>query len=233
MDHLLDDVEALREHLHIDRWLLHGVSWGSTLALAYALAHPERVTDIVALAVTTGSRWEIDWITDGIAPVFPEAYKTLREPLRPEERTIEGYARLLTDPDSQVRVDAGDRWDAWEATHISLGPHAKPGPLHAEPRHRLNFATLATHYWARDCFLPGARAVLPRAGALAPIPGVLVHGRRDISGPALTAWQLHRSWPGSRLEIVEEDGHGGPRSAELAGLAMDAFARDARGESAG
>lgn len=227
MTHLLDDLEALREHLSVDRWLLHGVSWGSTLALAYALEYPQRVSEVVNLAVTSGGRWEIDWITDGMQPVFPEAHARLREPLRADERTIEGYARLLRDPDPAVRSDAGDRWDEWEATHMSLGPLAGPGPhLHDDPRQRRNFATLVTQYWARDCFLPGDRAVLARIGELSGIPGVLVHGRRDISGPARTAWQLHRSWPGSRLEIVEEDGHGGPRSAQIAQDAMDAFARD-------
>ena len=85
-----------------------------------------------------------------------------------------------------------------------------------------------THYWARDCFLPGDTAILDRAEQLADIPGVLIHGRRDISGPSLTAWKLHRAWPGSRLEIVEEDGHGGPRSAQLAQDAMDEFARASR-----
>ncbi len=103
MDDLLADIEAVRTHLGVDRWLLHGVSWGSTLALAYALEHPDRVTEIVNLAVTTGARWEIDWITDGIAPVFPEAHARLRAPLRDDERTIEGYARLLTDDSPAVR----------------------------------------------------------------------------------------------------------------------------------
>lgn len=227
MNHLLGDLEALREHLHVEAWLVHGVSWGSTLALAYALAHPRRVTEIVTFAVTSGSRWEIDWITDGVAPLFPEAHEKLREPVRSDERTVEGYARLLRDPDPRVRIDAGDRWDAWEATHVSLDPFATPGPLHDDARQRLNFATLVTHYWAQDCFLPGELAILPRAHELAGIPGVLLHGRRDISGPALTAWQLHRAWPGSRLEILEEEGHGGPRSAELATRAIDSFARAA------
>lgn len=228
MDHLVADLEALREHLRIGSWLMHGVSWGCTLALAYALAKPERVTGIVNLAVTTGSRWEVDWITDGVAPIFPEAFETLRQPLAEGERTVDGYARLLTDPDPDVRADAAERWDAWEATHISLGPLAAPGPHHDDARHRLNFATLVTHYWARDCFLPGAQAVLRRAGDLAGIPGVLIHGRRDISGPALTAWRLHRMWPGSRLKIVEEDGHGGPRSAQLATEAIDELVRSTR-----
>ncbi len=132
-EHLLDDLEALRAHLGIERWLLHGVSWGSTLALAYALEHPERVTEIVNLAVTTGNRWEIDWITDGIAPVFPEAFAHLRALLDPDERTIEGYARLLRDPDPEVRVEAAERWDTWEATHLSLGPLATPAPPRRPP----------------------------------------------------------------------------------------------------
>ena len=228
MDALLADIEAVRVHLGIERWLLHGVSWGSTLALAYALEHPDRVTEIVNFAVTTGGRWEIDWITDGIGPVFPEAHERLRSLLLPQERTIEGYARLLTDADPHMRQVAADQWDEWEATHMSLGPLSTPGPLHNDERHRLNFATLVSHYWARDCFLPGEAAVLARATQLAGIPGVLIHGRRDISGPALTAWELHRAWPGSRLEIVEEDGHGGPRSAQLSQDAMDEFARASR-----
>ena len=224
MDHLIADLEALRVHLGLTRWLLHGVSWGSTLALAYAVEHPDRVSEIVNLAVTTGGRAEIDWITDGVQPIFPEAHERLRAPLRPDERTIEGYARLLTDPDPVVRRDAGDRWDAWEATHISLGPHATPGPLHEDARHRENFATLTTHYWARDCFLPDDRAILSRAPELAGIPGVLVHGRRDISGPVVTPWELHHSWPGSRLHVVEEDGHGGLRSVEIVTRSIDQFA---------
>ncbi|BFM23804.1 alpha/beta fold hydrolase [Microbacterium sp. che218] len=228
MTHLIDDLEAVRAFLGVERWLLHGVSWGSTLALAYALEHPDRVSEIVNLAVTTGRRWEIDWITDGIAPVFPEAHEALREPLEPGERTIEGYARLLTDPRKDVRRDAAERWDAWEVAHMSLGPLAAPGPLHDDARHRLNFATLTSHYWANDCFLPGDQSVLSRVHDLAGIPGVLVHGRRDISGPVETPWRLHREWPGSRLEIVEEDGHGGPRSAGLTQEAMDAFARGDR-----
>lgn len=228
MDALLADIEAVRVHLGIERWLLHGVSWGSTLALAYALEHPDRVTEIVNFAVTTGGRWEIDWITDGIGPVFPEAHERLRSLLLPQERTIEGYARLLTDADPHMRQVAADQWDEWEATHMSLGPLSTPGPLHDDERHRLNFATLVSHYWARDCFLPGEAAVLARATQLAGIPGVLIHGRRDISGPALTAWELHRAWPGSRLEIVEEDGHGGPRSAQLSQETMDEFARASR-----
>lgn len=102
MTQLIDDLEAVRVHLNVERWLLHGVSWESTPALAYALAHLDRVTEVVTLSVATGHRWEIDWIIDGIAPVVPEAHERLRAALRAEERTIDEYARLLTDPSPEV-----------------------------------------------------------------------------------------------------------------------------------
>lgn len=226
MTQLIDDLEAVRVHLNVERWLLHGVSWASTPGLAYALAHLDRVTEVVTLSVATGHRWEIDWITDGIAPVVPEPHERPRAALRDEERTIDGYARLLTDPSPEVRRRAADESDAWETAHLSLGPHATPGPLHPDDRHRLNFTTLVTHYGAHDCFLMDDQSILARASRLSGIPGVLVHGRCDISGPARTPWQLHRAWPGSRPEIVEDEGHGGPRRAELAMEAMDAFSRD-------
>lgn len=222
---LLADIEALRVHLGIQAWLVHGVSWGSTLALAYALAHPERVTELVLTAVTTGARSEIDWITEGVGAIFPEAWAELAVDLGPGERVVEHYAALLRSPDPAVRAAAADRWDAWESTHISLDPAYQPGPSHEDSRMRENFATLVTHYWANDCFLRGDEAILPRAAALAGIPGVLVHGRYDVSGPAITPWLLHRSWPGSRLEIVETEGHGGEIEMALTTEAIDGFAR--------
>ena len=220
---LIDDLEALREYLGIDKWLVHGVSWGSTLALAYALAHPGRVTELVLTAVTTGSRAEIDWITESVGAVFPEAWHRLAAPVPVGTRVVDHYAQLMEDPDAAVRRAAADAWDDWESTHISLDPAYEPGVRHGSARERENFAALVTHYWAHDCFLDGS--IIDRAGELAGIPGVLIHGRRDISGPAVTPWRLHRGWPGSRLEIVEDEGHGGPREMELTAQAIDAFAR--------
>lgn len=221
---LIADIEALREHLGVRSWLLYGVSWGSTLALAYALAHPQRVTEIVLLAVTTGGRAEIDWITAGVGTIFPEAWARFAEGVGPGERVVEHYARLMRHPERQVRSAAADRWDEWESTHVSLAPAWQPGPLHEDARMRQNFALLVTHYWANDCFLTGGEEILPRAGQLAGIPGVLIHGRRDISGPAITPWRLHNAWPGSRLEIVEGEGHGGQIELELATQAIASFA---------
>jgi len=221
---LVADIEALRTHLGVDRWLVHGVSWGSTLALAYALAHPGRVTELVLTAVTTGGREEIDWITEGVGRVFPEAWERFAAGTPDGVRVVEHYARLLRDPDPTVRSAAADAWDAWESTHVSLDPGWVAGPLHQDPRERQNFATLVTHYWAHDCFLPGDAAVLARAHELEGIRGVLVHGRRDISGPVITPWTLHRAWPGSELHVVESEGHGGELEMELTRRAIDAFA---------
>lgn len=222
---LIDDIEALREYLGVERWLVYGVSWGSTLALAYALAHPDRVTEIVIMAVTTTSRSEVDWITEGVGELFPEAWEQFAaaSEAQPGERIVEAYARRLRDPDPDVRQQAADDWDAWESTHISLSPYWTPGPLHEDPKDRLQFATLVTHYWSRDGFLRDGDEILDRAHELRGIPGFLVHGRRDVSGPAGTAWRLHRAWPGSVLHVVESDGHGGEASAALVMAATDAF----------
>lgn len=209
----------------MDRWLVHGVSWGSTLALAYALEHPDRVTELVLTAVTTGARDEIDWITEGVGRIFPEAWERFSGIASPGERVIAAYARALRDPDPAVRARAANAWEGWESTHISLDPEFTPGPMFADARTRENFATLVTHYWTNNCFLE--RPVIEQVAEIAHIPAVLIHGRRDISGPAITPWMLHRAWPGSELHIVEHEGHGGLQEMELTREAIDRFAHAA------
>ncbi|MEV7972128.1 alpha/beta fold hydrolase [Cellulomonas sp. NPDC089187] len=224
---MVADLEAVREHLGVDRWVVTGGSWGSTLALAYALAHPERVHALALVAVTTTGRAETDWITEHVGRIFPEEWARFAAavPRRAGERVVEAYARVLTDPTlpGGRRQDAADAWDRWEATHVSL-----MGPVDgiAEPQQRLAFATTVAHYWAHDAFLPGERAVLARVEELAEIPAALIHGRQDVSGPAVTAWELHRRWPGSELHIVPDEGHGGPQQFALLRAATDAIAAD-------
>jgi proline iminopeptidase len=223
---LIDDIEAVREQLGIQRWLVTGVSWGSTLALAYAQAHPERVTEIVLVAVTTTSREEVDWITEGVGRIFPEAWDRFEaaSERRPGERVVEAYARRLAGGDAADRTRAADAWDAWESVHVSLDPLWQPGPLHADPAERAIFATLVAHYWSNDAFLPGPARILDRVDRIAHIPAVLIHGRHDISGPVITPWRLHHGWPASRLHVIESEGHGGPESMDEMTRATDAFA---------
>ena len=223
---LIGDLEALRGHLGIERWLVAGVSWGTTLALAYAQAHPDRVTELVLMAVTTTSRAEVDWLTETMGNVFPEAWTEFdaASGRAPGERIVEAYARRLARGDPEDRERAAAAWDAWENTHIRLDPHWRPGPLHADPQARATFATLVTHYWAHDAFLTGGEEILQRVDRLAGIPAVLVHGRHDISGPVVTAWRLHARWPASRLVVVESEGHGGPLLVHQMALAVRRFA---------
>jgi proline iminopeptidase len=228
---LIEDLEALRRHLGVERWVLNGVSWGTTLALAYAQAHPDRVLGVVLMAVTTTSRREVDWITEGVGAIFPEAWDALATAVEREDptyrrgpdRIVEACAALLRGADDAARLRVARAWDAWESAHISLdaprtalGPASGAAPSATGPAEDtarlLAFATLVTHYWARDGFLDPP--LLERMGALEGIPAILVHGRRDVSGPVQTAWEVHRAWPGSELIIVEGEGHGGPAMVE-------------------
>lgn len=219
--HLIKDIEALREHLHVERWLVNGVSWGSTLALAYAQAHPERVTGIVLMAVTTTDRFQVDWITETVGAVFPEAWDRLATHAeqagvgyrRGRGRIVQAYARLMTHPDHATRDAASHAWVDWENHHVSIGD----GGVHRDPawddeQFRHVFATLVTHYWSHDGFL--SPPILARMDRLDGIPATLIHGRRDISGPAVVAWRLHTLWPGSELLIDEGEGHGGELMVE-------------------
>lgn len=226
-DGLIADIELVRERLGIGRWLVTGASWGSTLALAYALEHPGRVSGIALSAVTTTGREEVDWITETMGRVFPEAWEVLERAShrRPGERIVEAYARVLATGTPEEQAAAAEAWDAWESTHVSLDPNVVPGPMHDDPVQRQVFATLVTHYWANDGFLPGDRAILNRVGELAGIPAVLIHGRRDVSGPVITPWLLHRQWPASRLIVIEDEGHGGPESSQRMAQELSAFAR--------
>ncbi|MFT3942841.1 MAG: alpha/beta fold hydrolase [Ancrocorticia sp.] len=220
--HLISDIEQLRRARGIDRWIINGVSWGSTLALAYAQAHPERVIGVVLFAVTTTCRAEIDWITEGVGAIFPEAWDRFAshaenaDPsyVRGESRLVEAYARLINSPDPAVRDAASREWALWEDTHISIGTGTLArNPCWDDDEYRLAFTRLTTHYWSHDGFLNPP--ILERMDRLQGIPATLIHGRRDVSGPAITAWELHRRWPGSVLHIDEGEGHGGPSMVTL------------------
>ncbi|WP_235435610.1 alpha/beta fold hydrolase [Nostocoides australiense] len=224
--HLLDDIEALPTHLGIDAWIVNGVSWGSTLALAYAQAYPDRVLGMVLFAVTTTSRREGDWITEGVGAIFPEAWDRFARHAeeagtgyqrgtseQPRTRLVAAYSALLESADPAVREAASQEWALWEDTHVAIGAGGfRRDPRWADDRFRHAFVRLATHYWSHDGFC--APPLLQRMDRLRGIPATLIHGRRDISSPLVTAWELHRAWPGSRLIVDEGDGHGGASMAE-------------------
>ena len=221
--HLVRDIETLRDALGIDQWVVTGGSWGVTLALAYAQQHPERVASMVLAAVTAGRRLETDWITRAMRHVFPREWEAFAGAVPAAERDGDlsaAYARLLADPDLAVTEQAAAAWCRWEDTHVSLAPDASRWLEEQEPAYRQVFARLVTHYWSNGCFLDYS-PILSRMDRIADIPAVLIHGRFDVSGPLDTAWDLHRAWPASRLVVLEDAGHGGTSMTAALTEALD------------
>jgi proline iminopeptidase len=203
--HLIADIELLRERLGIERWLVLGGSWGSTLGLAYAERHPERVSAMVLFSVCTTTRADIAWTTRGIARFFPEAFARLRAGVPESERDGDltaAYNRLLLDPEPAVHERAARAWCAWEE---ALG--GGPDPRFADPRFRLGLARLVTHHWSNAAFLDDG-ALLRDAVRLSGIRGALIHGRLDVGAPVDVPYALAQAWDGCELVIVEDAGHG-------------------------
>jgi proline iminopeptidase len=226
--HLITDIELLRRHLGIERWLVFGGSWGSTLGLAYAQAHPERVSQIVLFSIATTTRREVEWVTRDMGRIFPAEWARFRDGVPEGDRDgslVDAYSRLLQDPDPAVRERAARDWCTWEDTHVATGRDHQPDPRFQDPVFRMVFARLVTHYWRHTAWLQDG-ALLRDAGKLAGTPGVLVHGRLDISSPPDVAWHLAQSWPDATLTIIDEAGHGTRHSdtAEALIAATDRFA---------
>ncbi|MDR8410046.1 prolyl aminopeptidase [Nonomuraea sp. 3-1Str] len=211
-DHLVADMERLREHLGVERWLLYGGSWGSTLMLAYAEAHPERVSEIVMVSATMTRRYEIDWLYRGVGRFFPEEWQRFREGVPEGERDgdlLAAYARLVSDPDPAVRAEAAANWLAWEDAVISLEPNGKRNAYSDRPDDaRTAFVRICSHYFSNGAWLEEG-VLLRDAHRLAGIPGVIVHGRFDLGAPLENAWQLVQAWPDAKLVVVDDSGHTG------------------------
>ncbi|MFB8003554.1 prolyl aminopeptidase [Nocardia sp. NPDC056000] len=211
--HLIADIEALRAHLGIGQWLVNGVSWGTTLALAYAQSHPRAVSELVLMATTLTNPAAVEWITETVGQLFPVEWEAFRAAsgAQPGQRLVDAYYELLTAPDEQVRARAVRAWMAWEDAHVSLG--AKSVPAERDPMWCQVFATLVVHYWKHAAFLPPS-ALLDGVRLLQGIPAVLIQGKLDVSGPSAMAWNLHKSWPGSRFVLIDDEGHGGPKMVQ-------------------
>jgi proline iminopeptidase len=227
--HLIADIEQLRAHLGIERWLVVGGSWGSTLALAYAERFPDRVSETVLFSVGMTTHDEVRWVTRDVARYFPEEWARFRDGVPATDRDgdlIAAYYRLLHDDDPAVREKAAVDWCRWEDAHVRVRSDHRHDTRYDDPRFRMAFARLVTHYWHHAAFLENG-SLLRDAGRLAGIPGVLVHGRLDLSSPVDIPWRLSQAWPGSRLVVIDDAGHGtGQRGMQEAVVAaIDALAR--------
>lgn len=208
-DHLVADAELVREHLGVDRWLVFGGSWGSTLALSYSERHPDRVSEIVLSAITTGRHAEFDWLfRGGLARFFPQQWDRLVAVLPPGDRddVVAGYHRLLNDSDPEVRRQAVEAWCLWESATPNWPPTDGLAERFRDPDYALAFARIVTHYVLHNAWLEDG-ILLRNAELLQDIPGVLVHGRFDFQAPLENAYALHRAWPRAELIVVDDAGH--------------------------
>ncbi|MFJ4199211.1 prolyl aminopeptidase [Streptomyces sviceus] len=226
--HLVADLELLRRHLGIERWLVWGVSFGSVLGLRYAQTHPEAVTEIVLTGVATGSDAEVALLTRGVGKIFPQAFERFVGALPGAERDgnlAAAYNRLLESPDAEVRERAARAWTDWETATIPAPPRSVA--RFEDPVFRMGFARTVTHYWGNAHFLDEDGVVLSDAPRLKDIPGTLVQGSLDFGNLLGTVWRLHHAWPGSELTVIDEAGHspGAPGSVEAMVRATDKYAR--------
>lgn len=226
-DHLIADVEVLRVYLGVDRWVVVGWSWGTTLALAYAEQCPEQVAALVLTAVgTTGPR-EVQWLTRDVGRLFPAEWSRFRDALPEADRNgnlVEAYARLLNDSDAAVREKAARDWCQWEENHVNLSSEPCPNPRYSDPRFRMCFARLVTHYWRHAAWRADGE-LLRNVTKISHIPAVLIHGRLDLSSPPDIAWQLAKAWPAAQLHIVPGAGHSAGGAMSDHGVdALDRFA---------
>ncbi|HTR18028.1 MAG TPA: prolyl aminopeptidase [Acetobacteraceae bacterium] len=206
--HLVDDIERLREHLAVERWLLFGGSWGSTLALAYAQAHPDRVSGLVLRGVFLGRQHEVDWFLHGVAAVFPDAHAAFAAFLPEAERAdlLGAYLRRLTDPDPAVHLPAARSWSLFEGSCSTLLPSLEMVRSFAQDRSALGLARIEAHYFANDLFLP-PEGLLGRMDRIAHLPAEIVQGRYDMVCPAQSAFELAARWPTARLTVIPDAGH--------------------------
>jgi proline iminopeptidase len=226
---LLADIETFREAFGIDRWQVFGGSWGSTLALAYAEAHPERVAELIVRGIFLFRQFETDWLYNGTGTrsLFPDLWEAFEAPIPVEERGrdhVVVYHRLLHDPDPEVALRAARAWTAFESQTITLRP---PASLDAdlESAHALAIARIENHYFVNHGFLEEDQ-LIQRADRLSGIPGTIVQGRYDAICPVRSAWDLHRAWPEAELVINDAAGHAvfEPQNAAALVAATDRYA---------
>lgn len=206
---LVADIERVREHLGIDRWQVFGGSWGSTLALAYAQTHPDKVTELVLRGIFTLRAEELDWFYEGgAAALFPDLWEGFLEPVPSEERghLIRAYSRLLADPDPAVHLPAAVAWSRWESSTITLLPRPELVEAFTEPAHAVAFARIENHFFVNGGWFEEGQLIRD-APTLAGIPTVIVQGRYDACTPPMTAWALHRALPEAELRMIPDAGH--------------------------
>jgi proline iminopeptidase len=208
--HLVEDIEKLRNHLDIESWQVFGGSWGSTLSLAYAITHPDRVRQLVLRGIFLCRQKEIKWFyQDGAGWMFADVWEEFLKVIPENERDdmVSAYHRRLTSDDENVRVEAARAWSIWEGSTSKLLFDYQSVERYADPEFALAFARIECHYFMNNCFFPTENYLIENVPKIRHIPGMIVQGRYDVVCPMTSAWDLHRAWPEAELRIIPDSGH--------------------------
>lgn len=228
--HLVSDIEQLREHLGIDTWQVFGGSWGSTLALAYAETHPDRVSELVLRGIFLCRPKEIQWFyQEGASAIFPDVWEEYLKVIPEAERAdmVSAYYRRLTSEDDSVRLEAARAWSIWEGSTSKLFFDPEMIEKFADPEFALAFARIECHYFMNNAFFNSDNYLIENVKKLRDIASVIVQGRYDVVCPMMSAWDLHRAWPEAQLHIIADAGHSISEPGIIDALveATDNFAR--------
>lgn len=206
--HLVSDIEALRAHLSIDRWHIFGGSWGSTLSLAYASAHPARCMSLILRGIFLCEQEEIDWFLYGMRNIFPEAWEQFAGflPEDQQDDLLSGYYTILTGDDADRQMEAAIRWSLYEGACASLLPNFETITTDEQKSHALALARIEAHYFVHEVIRP-EQSLLSRIDVIRNIPATIIHGRYDVICPIRTAHRLHQLWPEAEYVVVPDAGH--------------------------
>ena len=207
---LVDDIEKIRNHLEIDKWVVFGGSWGSTLALAYSQTHPDSCKGLILRGIFMLRRQEIRWFyQEGASNIYPDFWQEYLKPIPPEERDdlLSAYYKRLTSSDRTIRLEAARAWSVWEASTSKLIPSVRSQQRFGEAKFAEAFARIECHYFVNKGFLENENQLLENVDRIRHLPGVIVQGRYDVVCPTITAWELHRAWQEAEFIIVPDAGH--------------------------
>lgn len=206
---LVSDIEKIREHLAVDRWVLFGGSWGSTLSLLYGQAHPNRVKAFILRGIFLGRQEELDWLyKNGARKIFPDHWEEFEGHIPEAERgdLVKAYYDRLNGPDELARMSAAKCWSAWEGQCSRLRPSAETMAKMTKPHNALAISRIETHFFMNKCFIEDNQ-ILKNMKLIADLPAIIVHGRYDMVCPLVNAAELHQHWPNAELQIIREAGH--------------------------
>lgn len=217
---LVNDIEKLREFFNLDKWLVFGGSWGSTLALTYAIKHPSKVTGLILRGIFLCRPSEVKWFyQEGASQIFPDIWDSYLEQIPKSERhdMVTAYYKRLTSPDENVRLNAAKAWSKWEAATSRLYMDKNAIEEFDDPEYALSFARIECHYFTNNAFFDSDNWILENIEKIRHIPATIVQGRYDVVCPARSAWELHKAWPEAKFTIIADSGHAanepGTRSA--------------------